>query len=65
MTKLQIEYGKLAIIETQVFLINQCCELGDSMTNKDKTIDELNSIRSEIERKRALIELLEQEKKGV
>jgi len=62
---IQTEQNKLSIMQVQFMLINKAQELKQQLTDSEKTIDELNSIGSEIDRKEFLIEMLEQEKKGL
>lgn len=52
------------IMATQLILNNQVLTLLDTMT-PDKSIDELNAIRSEIDRKQALVAQLENELKAI
>lgn len=62
---IQKEQNKLAIMQVQLMLTNKAQELNQQLKSANKSIDELNSIGSEIDRKQSLIEMLEQEKKGL
>lgn len=62
---IQTEQNRLAIMQVQFMLTNKAQELKQKLTDSEKTIDELNSIGYEIDRKECLIEMLEQEKKGL
>jgi len=62
---IQTEQNKLAIMQVQLMLTNKAQELKQQLKSANKSIDELNSIGSEFDRKQSLIEMLEQEKKGL
>ncbi len=55
---------KLSFVETQLILNENCIKLLHSITDSTPET-EADAIRSEITRKKALIDMLEQEKKAI